>query len=69
MGAEQIRAEFTELTWDIFWKTAMLGVSAEEISKSSGRSIAPSMSLASRTLSIEGESREVSNHWEPTQEP
>jgi len=38
-AAEQIRPEFTELTWDIFWKTAMQEVSVAKVSESSARSI------------------------------
>lgn len=68
-AAEQIRAEFTELTWDIFWKTSMHGVSVAEVSKSSGRSIGAIYVTRYRVISrLKEKIEEVSNHWEPTQE-
>ncbi len=67
-AAEQIRAEFTELTWDIFWKTTMQGVSVTEVSKSSGRSIGAIYVARHRVLSrLKEKIAEVSTYWEPTQ--
>lgn len=68
-AAEQIRSEFSQLTWDIFWKTAMLGVSVAEVSNASGRSIGAIYVTRHRVLSrLKEKIAEVSNHWEPTQE-
>ena len=68
-AAEQIRSEFTEQTWDIFWKTAMLEVSVAEVSKSSGRSIGAIYVTRHRVLArLKEKIAEVSHHWEPTQE-
>lgn len=68
-AAEQIRPEFTELTWDIFWRTAMLDVSVAEVSKLSGRSIGAIYVTRHRVLTrLKEKIAEVSNHWEPTQE-
>ncbi len=68
-AAEQIRPEFTELTWNIFWKTAMQDVSVADVSKSSGRSIGAIYVTRHRVLSrLKEKIAEVSNHWEPTQE-
>lgn len=36
--AEQIRTEFSEATWKVFWQTAVEGVRAAEVAKSTGRS-------------------------------
>jgi len=69
-AAEQIRPEFTELTWDIFWKTAMQEVSVAEVSKSTGKSIGAIYVTRHRVLSrLKEKIAEVSNQWEPTEEP
>jgi RNA polymerase sigma-70 factor, ECF subfamily len=69
-AAEQIRPEFTEPTWDIFWKTAMLEVSVAEVSKTSSRTIGAIYVTRHRVLArLKEKIAEVSNHWEPTQEP
>ena len=69
-AAEQIRPEFTELTWDMFWKTAMQEVSVAEVSKSTGRSIGAIYVTRHRVLSrLKEKIAEVSNQWEPTEEP
>lgn len=68
-AAEQIRPEFAELTWEIFWKTAMQGVPVAEVSKSSGRSIGAIYVTRHRVLArLKEKIAEVSNLWEPTQE-
>lgn len=69
-AAEQIRAEFTELTWDIFWKTAMQEFSVAEVAKSSGRSIGAIYVARHRVLArLKEKIAEVSNHWEPILDP
>jgi len=69
-AAKQIRPEFTELTWDIFWKTAMQEFSVAEVSKSTGRSIGAIYVTRHRVLSrLKEKIAEVSNQWEPTEEP
>ena len=68
-ASEQIRPEFSELTWDIFWKTAMQDVSVAEVSKSSGRSIGAIYVSRHRVLArLKEKIAEVSNHWEPSKE-
>lgn len=68
-AAEQIRTEFTEFTWDIFWKTAMQGVSVAEVAKVSGRSIGAIYVARHRVLArLKEKIAEVSNHWELTLE-
>ncbi|MFN0052349.1 MAG: RNA polymerase sigma factor [Planctomycetales bacterium] len=37
-ATEQIRAEFSEATWNVFWLTAIEGVPIAEVAKSTGRS-------------------------------
>lgn len=37
-AAEQIRSEFSEATWNVFWQTAIEGVPIAEVAKSTGRS-------------------------------
>ena len=37
-ATEQIRSEFSEATWKVFWLTAIEGVPAAEVAKSTGRS-------------------------------
>lgn len=69
-AAEQIRPEFSEVTWDIFWKTAMLEFTASEVAKTTGRSVGSIYVTRHRVLSrLKEKIAEVSNHWEPTQEP
>lgn len=36
-AAEEIRPEFSEVTWNLFWQTSVLGKSAEEVAKEHGR--------------------------------
>jgi RNA polymerase sigma-70 factor, ECF subfamily len=69
-AAEQVRPEFTEQTWDIFWKTAMQDVSVAEVSKSFGRSTGAIYVARHRVLArLKEKIAEVSNHWELTKEP
>ena len=64
-AAEQIRSEFTEQTWDIFWKTAMQEVSVAEMSKLSGRSAGAIYVARHRVLTrLKEKIAEVSQHWE-----
>jgi RNA polymerase sigma-70 factor (ECF subfamily) len=37
-ATEQIRSEFSEATWNVFWQTAIEGVPIAEVAKSTGRS-------------------------------
>ena len=37
-ATEQIRSEFSESTWNVFWRTAIEGVPIAEVAKSTGRS-------------------------------
>ena len=37
-AADQIRTEFSEATWQVFWQTAIEGVSIAEVAESTGRS-------------------------------
>ncbi len=37
-ATEQIRSEFSETTWNAFWRTAIEGVPIAEVAKSTGRS-------------------------------
>ncbi len=37
-ATEQIRSEFSEATWSVFWRTAIEGVPIAEVAKSTGRS-------------------------------
>lgn len=37
-ATEQIRSEFSEATWNAFWRTAIEGVPIAEVAKSTGRS-------------------------------
>ncbi len=68
-AAEQIRSEFTEQTWDIFWKTALQEVSVAEMSRQAGRSIGAIYVARHRVLSrLKGKIAEVSQHWELLEE-
>lgn len=68
-AAEQIRKEFSELTWDIFWQTAMQEISAAEVSKMTGKSLGAIYVARHRVLSrLKEKIAEVSNHWEPIEE-
>jgi RNA polymerase sigma-70 factor (ECF subfamily) len=68
-AAEQIRPEFTELTWKIFWEIATQEATVAEVSTSSGRSIGAIYVARHRVLSrLREKMEEVSNHWEPNQE-
>ena len=69
-AAEQIRPEFTELTWDIFWKIAMQDLSVADVSKTTGRSVGAIYVARHRVLArLKEKIAEVSIHWDPAQEP
>lgn len=64
-AADQIRADFTEKTWDVFWKTSMDGVSVAEMARQSGRSPGAIYVARHRVLSrLKEKIAEVSGHWE-----
>lgn len=64
-AADQIRAEFTEETWDVFWETSMDRVSIAEMARQTGRSPGAIYVSRHRVLSrLKERIAEVSEHWE-----
>lgn len=64
-AAQQIRSEFTEQTWDIFWKTSIDGVAVAEVSASTGRSVGAIYVARHRVLTrLKEKVAEVSQHWD-----
>lgn len=64
-AARQIRSEFTEQTWDIFWKTSIDGVAVAEVAASTGRSVGAIYVARHRVLTrLKEKVAEVSQHWD-----
>lgn len=64
-AGEQIKSEFTEQTWVIFWQTAMEEVSVNELAKKSGRSAGAIYVARHRVLGrLKQKIAETSQHWE-----
>ena len=63
-AAQQIHPEFTEQTWDIFWKTSIDGIAVTEVSASTGRSVGAIYVARHRVLTrLKEKVAEVSQHW------
>lgn len=64
-AAEQLRSEFSEATWSIFWKTAIEGIPAAEVAKTTGRTAGAIYVARYRVLTrLKEKVLEVSNHWD-----
>lgn len=64
-AAEQLRSEFSETTWRIFWQTAIEGVSAAEAARATGRSTGAIYVARYRVLArLKEKVLEVSRHWD-----
>lgn len=64
-AARQIRPEFTEQTWEIFWKTSIDGIAIAEVSASTGRSVGAIYVARHRVLTrLKEKVTEVSQHWD-----
>lgn len=64
-AAEQIRREFSEQTWDIFWQTAMEEVSVTELVEKSGRTAGAIYVARHRVLGrLKQKIAETSLHWD-----
>ena len=64
-ASEQIRSEFTEQTWEIFWKTSIEGIAAAEVASSTGRSVGAVYVARHRVLArLKEKVAEVSQHWD-----
>jgi RNA polymerase sigma-70 factor (ECF subfamily) len=65
-AAEQIRPEFTEETWQLFWRTAIEGIPIAEVAKTSGRSTGAVYVARFRVSTrLKEVVLEVSQHWDP----
>lgn len=64
-ASEQIRAEFSETTWMLFWQTAVLGMSVAEVAVATGRSAGAIYMARFRVLQrMKQKVQEVSQHWD-----
>jgi RNA polymerase sigma-70 factor (ECF subfamily) len=64
-AAEQLRSEFSDITWSIFWQTAIEGIPAAEVAKSTGRTPGAIYVARYRVLTrLKEKVLEVSNHWD-----
>jgi RNA polymerase sigma-70 factor, ECF subfamily len=65
-ASEQIRAEFSESTWMLFWRTAVQGSSVAEVAAATGRSAGAIYMARFRVLQrLKQKVQEVSQHWDP----
>jgi RNA polymerase sigma-70 factor (ECF subfamily) len=64
-ATQQIRAEFSESTWTLFWQTAVEGISVAKVAASSGRSPGAIYMARFRVLErLKQKVQEVSRHWD-----
>jgi RNA polymerase sigma-70 factor (ECF subfamily) len=64
-ATEQIRAEFSESTWLLFWQTAVQGIAVAEVAATSGRSAGAIYMARFRVLErLKQKVHEVSRHWD-----
>ncbi|MCA9009444.1 MAG: sigma-70 family RNA polymerase sigma factor [Planctomycetaceae bacterium] len=64
-ATEQIRSEFSEATWKVFWLTAIEGVSIAEVAKSMGRSAGAVYVARYRVIAkLKEKVSEVSQLWD-----
>ena len=63
-ATEQIRSEFSEVTWKVFWQTAIEGVAAAQVAKATGRSTGAVYVARFRVMArLKEKVLEVSQHW------
>jgi RNA polymerase sigma-70 factor (ECF subfamily) len=64
-ASEQIRAEFSETTWMLFWQTAVEGRSIADVASATGRSAGAIYMARFRVLQrLKQKVQEVSQHWD-----
>ena len=64
-ASEQIRPEFSDATWLLFWETAVQGRSVAEVASATGRSAGAIYMARFRVLRrLKGKIQEVSQHWD-----
>ena len=64
-ATEQIRTEFSEATWNVFWLTAIEGVPIAEVAKSTGRSAGAVYVSRYRVIArLKEKVLEVSQFWD-----
>jgi RNA polymerase sigma-70 factor (ECF subfamily) len=64
-ASEQIRAEFSETTWMLFWQTAVKGSSVAEVVAATGRSAGAVYMARFRVLQrLRCKVQEISQHWD-----
>jgi len=64
-ASKQIRAEFSESTWMLFWQTAVQGSSVAEVAAATGRSTGAIYMARFRVLQrLKQKVQEVSQHWD-----
>ncbi len=64
-AAEQIRTEFSEGIWNVFWQTAIEGVSIADVAKSTGRSPGSIYVARFRVIArLKEKILETSQHWD-----
>ena len=67
-AASQIRREFSESTWDLFWKTSIEGVSVAAMSESTGKSTGAIYVARYRVITrLKEKISEVAEQWEAHQ--
>ena len=64
-AAEQIRHDFSEGTWTVFWQTAIKGIAIADVAKATGRSAGSIYVARYRvTARLKDKVLEVSQHWD-----
>ena len=69
-AAQKVRVDFTEGTWDAFWRVSVLGESVKDVATESGRSTGAIYVARHRVLArLKEEISGISNQWDLHQEP
>ena len=64
-AAQRVRIEFTQATWDMFWRTSVLGESVSEVATATGRTTGAVYIARHRVVArLKEEIADLSHQWE-----
>ena len=64
-AAQRVRVEFTQATWDMFWRTSILGESVSDVAAATERTTGAVYIARHRVVArLKEEIADLSNQWE-----
>ena len=64
-AVQRVRVEFTQATWDMFWRSSVLGEAIADVAYAAGRTTGAAYIARHRVIArLKEEVAKVSNHWE-----